>query len=141
MLRLLWLLAPLLLAAALVAAIHRLPDPLANEYRSRASEAPELRAAREATVRARISLLVVFEIFAAALLLRPWERSRRIRRLVALEFLLVPLTGLMMALAMHTGRLLALHAIVLMALAGLLVPFAILAATVRERFFPAPRVP
>lgn len=104
--------APLLLAVLLAIAVHYVPDPRGNDYGLHREGRTATRA-EEQIVQARVAMLVVLEVFALTLLVRPWEFPWRARRWLAAFVLFVPWSGFMMAIAMHSGRLMALHALIL----------------------------
>ncbi len=112
LLRFLLLLAPFLLALGLAVAVLRCPEPLGNSYALHRS-GRVASAGEEDVVRARMAMLVVLEVFALTLIVRPWEFPWRARRWLAALVIFVPWSGLMMAMAMHTGRLMALHGLIL----------------------------
>lgn len=112
LLRVALLLAPFLLALGLAVAVLRCPEPLGNNYALHRS-GRVASVGEEELVRARMAMLVVLEVFALTLLVLPWEFPWRARRWAVAFFIFVPWSGFMMAMAMHAGRLMALHGLIL----------------------------
>lgn len=104
--------APFILALGLAVAVLKCPEPLGNSY-SHHRSGRVASALEEDVVRARMAMLVCLEVFALTLIIRPWEFPWRGWRWLAAFALFTPWSGLMMAMAMHTGRLMALHGLIL----------------------------
>lgn len=118
------LVAPLILAILLAVAVHQVPEPRGNDYGLH-REGRKATRAEEQIVQARVAMLVVLEVFALTLLVRPWEFPWRARRWLAAFVVFVPWSGFMMAIAMHSGRLMALHALTLAGVVWVLLPVTI----------------
>lgn len=109
----------LLLVASIL--IQLSPRPLRNSY-----PPSSITIEREETVRDRMTIAVAIEILVMSLILQPWRFPWTLTRFVIGEAVLFVWSGLMGAIAMHGGALLALHALVLMAISLFFLPGMIL---------------
>ena len=122
------LLAPMALAFGLVWGIQQVREPLRNAYPPAQAEreSAELNAALSAAqanlMRDRTTIAVLLELFVLTLLVRPWEFPWRARRWGAAGALLAFWSAFMFAAAQHSGRLFALHTIVLVMFGWLVFP-------------------
>jgi len=124
------ILFPLVIMVIAVLFIQSFPRPLRNSYPSSRPITVE----QEQTVRNRLSGVVVTEILVLALIVRSWIFPWRIRRFLAAEIALFFWTGLMGIIATHNGALLSIHALALMFVLMLLIPFVLFGLTARKIF-------
>lgn len=106
------LIAPLTLAVILVVGIEKFPSPLMNSYPYHNQTPAEIMQG-DRLVRDRLSMAVLMELFTLTVLIRPWDFPWRARRWFVATMVLFPWSAILFASAMHGGRLLALHAMVL----------------------------
>lgn len=125
----LMLLAPFLIAFAFLLIIQQVEDPLRNAY-TQGSTTPNSHV--ESMVRQRVSILTILEIFALTLIIRPWQFPWKVNRFLFAEAIFLIWGGVILALSMHMGALMAYHAMGMMVLVGGILPIVIIALFIRN---------
>ena len=124
------LFAPFLFAVTLLLAIQTMDEPVipANPN-AQITSSPEN---MSSTMKDRVSIMVILEVFAFSLIVRPWEFPWETTRFVIAEVLFMLWGALVIPMAMHGGRLLAIHALGLMGLLAFVLPVCILTLFIRR---------
>jgi len=127
------LVAPFLLAMALIVSIQTVDHPSSPNRAYQATSSDQM-AHAEGRLRDRVSIMVLFEILALTLIIRPWEFPWSAVRFLFAEVALLPWGALVIPMSMHMGRLMAYHALAMMGLLGFVIPLCIVSLGTRYLF-------
>lgn len=125
------LVSPWLLAFVLLLVIQQAEEPLRNAY-GYAQNGTTPTPGAESHVRDRVSIMVILEIFALTLIVRPWDFPWRVGRFLLAEVVFLMWGSVIVAMSMHMGALMAYHALGIMVLLGLFLPICVIVLFMRD---------